>query len=208
MDNVHYRRSDLTPFQMVILEGCFCIFTHVFCCVRKTVKLILYLIMAADLIIHYLESIYTQLATIGDPNDELPAPITENGYEQATVEDNVSLSPVSIGKWEAYSTTGLWGNGWVATNKGKPIVFEIMAGHLTINFIRTNQEGKGAKAYVMIDGKKRVDLDADFPGGWGEYMESKTLVSSQELSKHRLELYYDDDSNKEFRIISLMVATH
>ncbi|MFC5468921.1 SGNH/GDSL hydrolase family protein [Cohnella suwonensis] len=162
--------------------------------------------LAADLIIRYLDDLYAQLDTIATPSYELTASVTDNGFENSTLDNNLNLTPSSTGGWEAYSYEGLWGDGWIASAKGKPLAFDVKAASITVNFARFNFEGKGAKAYVMIDGKTRVDFDADFSGGWGDYMESKTILKEREAKKHRLEFYYDDEVDKEFRIVSIMAA--
>ncbi|MFC5528847.1 SGNH/GDSL hydrolase family protein [Cohnella yongneupensis] len=164
--------------------------------------------MAADLIVHYLDGVQASLDTIGDPDLTLPAPLTDNGYENATVDNNKNLTPASVGDWEAYSDPGLWGDGWKATDKGKPLVLDVTAGYVTVNFARFNFVGKGAQAYVMIDGTTRIDLNADFSGGWGNYIESRTLLKEKEIKPHRLEFYYDDEPYSEFRISSLLIANY
>jgi hypothetical protein len=75
-------------------------------------------------------------------------------------------------------------------------------------FKRTNK-ATGAAAYVLIDGDKRMELDADFTNGWGDYMELKQLLHEPVKKKHTLAFYYSDNRpGKEFVITDILVANY
>lgn len=162
--------------------------------------------MTADLIIHYLNDVLEKVDAIAAPDYSLPSPITANGYERSAIYNNLNLTATSNGGWQPYSYQGLWGDGWMATEKGEPLVLEVTGGYVTINYAKFTLKDRGAKAYVMIDDQTRVDFTANFNGGWGDYMETKILLSDSGSGKHKLAFFYDDEPYGEFRLVSVMVA--
>jgi len=158
--------------------------------------------MIAGLVNRYLEGVYA-LPDTGS-NTPIPAPLTANGYEHSMAYNAAALKPQSMGDWTPDPVM----KGWIASNKGKPLKFAVKGGYVSVMFKRTNKN-TGATAYVLVDGKTRVPLDADFANGWGDYVALKLLLHESTKKTHTLAFYYDDNRpGKAFAVTDILVANY
>lgn len=158
--------------------------------------------MIAGLVNRYLDDVYASPYT--GSNAAIPAPLTANGYEHSMAYNAATLQPLSMGDWTPDPVL----KGWIAGNKGKPLKFVVKGGYVSVMFKRTNKN-TGATAYVLVDGKTRVPLDADFTNGWGDYMELKLLLHESVKKTHTLAFYYDDNRpGKAFAVTDILVANY
>jgi hypothetical protein len=153
----------------------------------------------AGIVINYLNNVFNTMEATSKIKYEIPSPLTENGYEKSKflfpVRDR-SLSKDWLSENKEYK----------ATLKGEPLIFTVKGGYISVMFKKTNKPF-GAKAYVLIDGEKRIDLDADFTGGWGDYNKLLTLIHDKNKKRHTLAFYYNDERpNREFIISNILVA--
>lgn len=156
----------------------------------------------AGLIIHYLDSLYNNLKSIPESNFKLPSQLTANGYEKSGVGTPSNMTPVSNGSFERTNY------GWVSTSKGKPLEFHIRCGYLWVGFFRTN-DSTGARAYALIDGKKKVALDADFINGWGNYTGFTQLIKEHAVKEHTIAFYFNDNRiGRKFIINNMLIANY
>lgn len=158
----------------------------------------------AGLVNRYLEDVYALPVTAGSAPLSIPTPLTANGYEHAMAYNAAVLQPLSMGSW----TRDTIMKGWITNKKGKPLTFKVKGGYVSMMFKRTNK-ATGGTAYVLVDGKTRVALDADFTNGWGDYMELKQLLHERVKKTHTLAFYYNDNRpGKEFAITDILVANY
>ncbi len=160
----------------------------------------------AGLLTRYLDEVYKEYQTIAAPEYALPAPVTRNGFEDGRVYNHQSIRPASLGSFRDYSAP-FWGDGFRATAKGEPIVFEVCANYVYLNYKRSVTGG--GNAYVKVDGGKEIRLTANFQGGWGDYMATELLLREADAvpQTHRIEIHFDDArAGREFVISSLLIA--
>lgn len=156
----------------------------------------------AGLVNRYLEGVYASPDT--GSHITIPAPLTANGYEHSMAYNAATLQPQSMGDWTPDPVM----KGWIASNKGKPLKFAVKGGYVSVMFKRTNKN-TGATAYVLVDGKTRVPLDADFANGWGDYVALTLLLHESAKKTHTLAFYYDDNRpGKAFAITDILVANY
>lgn len=158
----------------------------------------------AGLVKSYLDGVYALTAPQVDTLNTLPAPLTTNGYEHSMAYNSATLEPVSYGVW----TKDTVSHSWKASSKGAPLTFQVTGGYLSAMFKCTNN-GTGGLAYVMLDGTTRIDMDADFVNGWGDYQALKPILYGNDSTQHTLSFYFDDDRpSRSFQLSSILVANY
>lgn len=142
----------------------------------------------SNLVTHFLEEIYEE--------DCLPAPLTANRYEQATMYPltDVEKNP----DWH------LMPGGLYTTHKGKPLTLTVKASMITIMFNKTIDPQKAANVYLTVDGKRKI-LNTFFENGWGDYMHPEIILESDKSDVHTLKIEYDDKSGKEFLLHNIQI---
>ena len=167
--------------------------------------------MLADLLIHYLESVYTSLDSPDEPVTELDSPVTANGYENARIFNNLTLHPTAMDGWKN-NTDFAWGQGWASTTPGSSLKFDVTGGYVTVYYKRTVATDKAGKVKVIVDGDtaNAITLDAAVEGGWGDYSAAADILHSTDKGTHTLEFVYDEGNpaNAEFILSSLSVANY
>jgi lysophospholipase L1-like esterase len=158
---------------------------------------------AAGLVTAYLEGVCKRVkrSPSAPVAAAIPAPLTANGYEVSQVLLPTDLKGVDLGSFQQT------GDSWVGSRKGQPLVLEVEAACMWVNFMRTNK-GNGGKVDVHIDGRFYKTLDADFAGGWGDYLQATPLFKEKEPRKHRVSFYFQDDESKTFLIRNVLVAKY
>ena len=155
---------------------------------------------ASGLIIGMLERIYSQLDSIQEPNYDLPAPVTENGFEKAEIVSAASLKLISQGNWKKVGTS------YECSEKGDPLILEVDCGYLYVNYMAYNDK-TGGRASVRIDDGRKYNLSADFDGGWGNYLKIDTLLRADAPGKHTLTFNYTDTrKGRKIRIDNFMIS--
>ena len=95
-------------------------------------------------------------------------------------------------------------NGW-ATEKGGSIEFEMEFQNLGIAYLKT-VDGKGGTINITIDGEEYMPITSDFGNGWGNYIKSDEIYSSDKPAKHKVKISVDKDSNNFFSILAWLVS--
>jgi lysophospholipase L1-like esterase len=143
----------------------------------------------ADLVIHYLETIRKE--------GSLPAPLTENSYENSYIYPFV---PVDNVDWTLDKK-----KGWITGRKGKPLEFTVQASKISIMYNRTIDSKKAADVYVSVDGKRKK-LNTFFENGWGDYMYPDVLLDTNSSASRKLIFEYDDKNGKEFILHNIQLV--
>ena len=155
----------------------------------------------AGLTIRFLENVYNQ-PVIAHHSINFPKPLTKNRFEKSTIADILNLGIIQTGNWRKKQ------EGWLATSNGAPLIFKVKGRFLQIMYKRTNNS-TGAKAYVLIDGKSRTNLDADFAGGWGQYPAITPILIDGKRKRHKVSVYFDDTREKHnFLIYRILEANY
>ena len=164
--------------------------------------------IAADLIINRLNSAKEHLSSIN--TNILALPATETRFMAATLYNNKTLVANSLGAFTAANSlypNAVLANGWVATARNKPLVFETESQVVTVLFKRLVMS-RGATAEVLLDGVVVMQLVSDFQGGFGEYADLKTVINRTEKTKVTVEIRLINDAkttaDSQFVLLGIM----
>lgn len=163
--------------------------------------------IAGELLWDYLNFVYAKLDTITEEVKPLAVkPLFTEAYRDAVLLDSEMITPVRMGSFVKGKGFGWFQNSWNASGGKDPIIFETEAQNIGILYYRTT-DGLSGQFEVYIDGEFNRTLDADFPGGWGNYAESIEVYHSKERGRHTIEIRKGEDSTGEaFHILGLLIS--
>lgn len=182
--------------------------------------------LVADEICKLLDSIKAEMEeeTIAGENIEgkstkteasvsLPAPLTENAYEQSRliqIQDNEAiLDGFLVDPIEKKGMLDIFKNGWTAAHTNDKISFEIECSCLAVQYRKSVQQPV-PKAKAVIDGDEAhaVILDGNFTEDWGDCLYLEPLLHHAEKKVHRIEITVTDakDIVRPFYLVSLIVS--
>lgn len=93
-------------------------------------------------------------------------------------------------------------DGWAAENGGT-ITFEAEFKSLGVVFQKT-VDGRSGTARVLIDGLEFERLEADFPGGWGDFPTSREVVDLEKTGTHTVTITVPE--GKRFEVLRLLIS--
>ncbi len=154
--------------------------------------------LIADLINHYLESIYAEYKagniTPADLDTTLPTPVTANGYADAYLLESTDtdICTVEANGFEAYNVKSDHFNtdmhGWKATEKDSTIKFTTDAGYFQLFFC---QQSRAGSVEIYVDGK----LTTTFSIGSGSWPHQwHNAYHTDDGKTHTVELKMTSDS--------------
>ena len=144
-------------------------------------------------------------------NDSLPAPITENTYENAIGVDNRTYEASCQGfikdEGEQQDITDCFKNGWILNEGEGRIAFEVECTGAAIQY-RKYVSKNAPIAEVFIDGKPVTELDANFDESWGDKLELETLFEHCEYRNYKIEVVIKDGNKVKnpFNLVSVILA--
>lgn len=122
--------------------------------------------------------------------------LTLNRYENAELVFSDELSSAAEDRVEIITMEGFSpemtasplsnGNGWIST-EGGTFIFSAECRALGFVYLET-VNGSGGEYEIIVDGVSLQTLDADFPGGWGNYAEYIECVKTTDAAMHRVEI--------------------
>lgn len=161
--------------------------------------------ITGELLWRYLNQVYANLDSFGEPGPWKVKAITKDMYLNAEILDSESITPDALGSFHESSVFAAFPNDWTTTEGDGGIEFTAEFSRLGILYYRTT-DGKSGQFEVYVDGEKVATLDGDFSGGWGNYAESAAVFSG-ESAEHNVKLVKATDSEAEgFSILGLLVA--
>ncbi len=141
----------------------------------------------------YLQQVADNLDTIDMTDPALPDPGEEGAmYENAKLLTTDNIEPVSAGAFQKRTTSfGGFNNPWIAksgdgTFADGALVVEVEAQNIGILFGKLTQNAGLADIY--IDDEFVVTINADFTGGWGNYVQFAEIKRFGETGKHTLKI--------------------
>lgn len=182
--------------------------------------------LVADEICKLLDSIKAEMEeeTIAGENIEgkstkteasvlLPAPLTENAYENSRliqIQDNEAiLDGFLVDPIEKKGMLDIFKNGWTAAHTNDKISFEIECSCLAVQYRKSVQQPV-PKAKAVIDGDEAhaVILDGNFTEDWGDCLYLEPLLHHAEKKVHKIEITVTDakDIVRPFYLVSLIVS--
>lgn len=125
--------------------------------------------------------------------------------------NNKNFSPVLNGFVEDTAVqngiTDIFKNGYTAKKEGDSILFEGLLGStISIQYRKTNTLG-APKATAIIDGNEAgaIELDGNYPNGWGNWLYLHTLAADLDPSiPHTLEIRITESADKDFYLVSVI----
>lgn len=142
----------------------------------------------------YLQYVTDNLDSISDTDPELPAPGTTGAkFEKAQLITTDDAQPISTGAFSMKEMTfGGFANPWLCrTSDGtypedSALVLEVEAQNIGLLYGKLTKAAGVADIYV--DDTFVMTLDADFTGGWGNYVEFAEIKTFLTTDKHTIKI--------------------
>lgn len=151
----------------------------------------------------------------GDAFLPLKKTVTENAYEDAARMRNDVLQPVKCqgfvkDETEQSCVADCFKKGWMASDKGAVISFEVEGGCIAVQYRKTVRK-PAPVAQLVLDGDREnaVKLDANFEETWGDCLYLETVLEHGSRGKHlvEIEIIQADEKDAEcFYLVSLITA--
>ena len=161
------------------------------------------------------EELYTKGEKVEVSREELPAPITLNGYECAHRYRNDELVPVICEGFVKDETkqdcvSDCFKKGWQSSHINDKIVFEVEAAFIAVQYRKTVRK-PAPVATLTIDGDREhsVVLDANFDEDWGDCLYLEPIMERGERKTHSVEITITsvcEDNRESFYLVSLITA--
>lgn len=146
-----------------------------------------------DLITNYLQSVIDSLDSITGEESNFDIADAVTKYENASVLESANCTPESLGGFAVKS--GLFGNfseAWIVRSsegtftEEDAIVFKATGSNIGLLYGKlVNNAGK---AEVYVDDELCATIDADFSGGWGNYVEYEEVAEGLENCEHTIKI--------------------
>lgn len=158
--------------------------------------------LLADLVIYFLEKVYSTLDVpeeeiippqIAQQFDQIPSPITANGYESSIRYRNHNCAPVLNGyvadTEPQNHITEIFRKGWISENAGDSITFEADGSSLAVQY-RKSVKHPACVAKAVVDGDEEgaIILDGNFDETWGDCLYLQSLLHHGENGKHTVKI--------------------
>lgn len=146
--------------------------------------------LVAQAVCHMLEKIRTSACKDVD-DAPLPAPITENRYEQSTRYQNHNANPVCRGfvpdETPQTHITQTFRRGFTAWNTGDSITFSIVCSCVGVQY-RKSVQNPTPIAKITVDGQYELVLDGNFDETWGDCLYLDTVCEGLERKEHTVHI--------------------
>lgn len=155
----------------------------------------------------YLSSVYYGL----DEMEEGVTPfnvsvMTKEVYMDAALLDSQNITPDELGSFTEQNVNYTYPNDWYTESGEEGIRFTVEAANIGIMYQKFTN-GSGGQFAVYIDDEYCMTLNADFPGGWGDAIETTEVYSSSEKAVHTIEIRKKEDSTGSvFALLGLLVS--
>ncbi|MDR1687962.1 MAG: SGNH/GDSL hydrolase family protein [Clostridiales bacterium] len=167
----------------------------------------------ADLLVAYLTDVTENLDSITGAESDFTTAQTADKYKNARLirpgADEVKQAGIfEVTENDFGGFKGTWrGSAAGETDSGSSIVFEVEAQNIALMYGRLRN--KAGSFEVIIDGESVKTINAQFPNGWGDYVEVAEVASFEETGVHTVEIKpvpVEDGSETNFVISSLAVS--
>ena len=162
--------------------------------------------LVGEMIWKYLNDIYADLDSYGEPKPFDKKAVTKERYQKAELVGVGEITPVNaVGFAENGKDFNGWGDVWKTTEGGQ-IIFKVTCRNLGILFWRSTNSNYGHYE-VWVDGVLKTTLDAEFKDGWGNYAYSQEVFVSEEEAEHTVVIKKAENSaGDDFSLLRLMVS--
>lgn len=149
-----------------------------------------------------------------EDNAGLPAPLTQNAYENSQRFRNDNCEPKLAGfvkdEQAQDGITDCFKKGWTASSVGDGITFKVKGGCIAVQY-RRSVKLPAPVAVAIVDGDEAnaVRLDGNFDETWGDKLELTTVLEHGENQEHTLEIrlveVHEEDA-VPFYLVSVIVS--
>ena len=163
--------------------------------------------MLAQMLENYIEKIQDKLDSIDKVSQSFNEPsITEDKYSDAEFADRQSnkVKIIDEGNFKETASFNKFENGW-ETQNGGTITFEMEFKNLGIAYLKT-VDGLSGMASVSVDGEELALLKGNFPDGWGNWLKSDEVYTSDKKAKHTVKVTIIDGNDKQFKILAWLLS--
>lgn len=149
-----------------------------------------------------------------DAGAEMPAPLTDNAYENSVRYRNDNCMPLLQGfeadKSVKNGITDCFKRGWTAAKYGDSITFCVEGGCIALQY-RKSVKQPAPIAEVIVDGdtETALRLDANFDEDWGDKLELITVLEHGEMRKHEVRIRITEaheDAAVPFYLVSVIAS--
>jgi lysophospholipase L1-like esterase len=171
--------------------------------------------LVASVIIYDLELIAKEAQKPGTPEcAKLPAPLTENAYQDSVRYQNTGCTPHLSGftKDEAAQEgiTDIFKHGWTASEKGAKIEFDVEGSCISVQYRKTMQlPAPVARLTIDHEDAHAILLDANFDETWGDKLELATVLEHGKKGMHHVAIELvetHEDDRLPFYLVSLIAS--
>lgn len=169
--------------------------------------------LLAEVITDCLDKIYMQRHE-AEEAFPMPAPLTENAYENARRIQNHNSTPVCEGFQADYAlkkyVNDMFRGGFTAVEQGAKIVFTVEGTEIAVQY-RKSVRHPAPVAVAVVDGdvENAVTLDANFEETWGDCLHIDTLAHHISPGVHQVEIRLTQTHENDavpFYLVSVIVA--
>ncbi len=161
----------------------------------------------------FLEQVKTQMWE-SEEALPVPAPMTDNAYEQAQRLTIREISPMLSGfradAREKKSRLDCFKNGWIGEKPGDSAIFVVEAACIAVQYRKTVRK-PALSAALVLDGDREnpVVLDGSFAEDWGDCLYVEPVLHHGERKLHTLEITVRETAAEKptpFYLLSLLTA--
>lgn len=162
--------------------------------------------ITGELLWKYLNAVYIEKDSLGDPQPFDQTPVTNEVYINSEILDSLSLTPTSLGSFVESRKFDAFPNDWTCEDGNGSLVFTVNCSRLGLLYYCTT-DGKSGQFEVYIDDEYAATVDADFSGGWGNYAAAKEIYSSEDAAEHTVEIRKAADSTGDsFTLLGILIS--
>lgn len=163
--------------------------------------------MVGEILWKYLNNVYAELDSYGEPAVFDKKIITKARYLDAELVGVGDVTPSELGSFtESGKDFNGWGNVWKTTGGEEGITFQVSCRNLGVLFWRSTSKDYG-NYEIWIDGEHKATLQGEFPGGWGNYAHSQEVFVSDTDAEHIITIKKAAGSaGDDFALLRLMIS--
>lgn len=162
--------------------------------------------ITGEILWRYLNNVYVQVDTFGEPEPFDEKAVTFEAYLDAEILDSANITPDDLGTFAESSKFHVFPNNWTCEEGEGNLTFTVNCRNIGIMYYRTT-DGKSGQFEVYVDGERMTSLDADFSGGWGNYADAREVYSSDASAEHTIVIKKAPESTgDEFTVLGLMIS--
>jgi lysophospholipase L1-like esterase len=101
--------------------------------------------------------------------------------------------------------TEVFSNGYKAKNVEDFITFKVTGSNISLQYRKTNTLG-APYAIAIIDGDEAnaIELDGNYPNGWGDWLYLHDIATNLENKEHTVEIRITEAGQKDFYLVSVI----